>query len=60
MRHLFFSFLAIQVEAIERLVATLNEKRVPIVEGPLEIPGKVRWLYVSDPDENVIEFVQWL
>jgi catechol 2,3-dioxygenase-like lactoylglutathione lyase family enzyme len=52
--------LAIQVEDIDRLVATLKEKGVPIVEGPLEIPGKVRWLYVSDPDENVIEFVQWL
>jgi len=60
MRQPYCPHLAIQVEAIDRLVATLNEKRVPIVEGPLEIPGKVRWLYVSDPDENVIEFVQWL
>ena len=28
--------------------------------GPLEISGRVKWVYVSDPDNNVIEFIQWL
>jgi hypothetical protein len=38
----------------------LRDQAIAIVKGPLEIPGKVRWLYAADPDKNVIEFVQWL
>ncbi len=45
------------------MAATLNllaQHRIPIIKGPLQIEGKVTWLYVADPDNNVIEFVQWL
>jgi len=52
--------IAIKTENMEELVSNLKNKKVPIVKGPLEIPGKVKWVYVSDPDNNVIEFVQWL
>ena len=38
----------------------LNEKRIPILKGPLEIQGQVRWMYLADPDNNILEFVQWL
>ncbi len=31
-----------------------------LIKGPLLIEGKVTWLYLADPDNNVIEFVQWL
>jgi len=51
---------AIETDDMERLVAMLNRQKVPIVKGPLEIPDTVRWVYISDPDNNVIEFVQWL
>ena len=51
---------AIETDDMEKLLATLKRQKVPIVKGPLEIPGTVRWVYVSDPDNNVIEFVQWL
>ncbi len=52
--------LAIQTEDLSELVQSLKEKDIPIIKGPLEIPGQVRWLYIADPDNNVIEYVQWL
>ena len=52
--------LALQTDDLEGLMALLQERQVPVVEGPLEIPGKVKWLYLSDPDHNIIEFIQWL
>lgn len=52
--------LAIASENLDQLVAMLGDKNVEIVKGPLEIPGTVKWLYIADPDRNVIEFVQWL
>lgn len=42
------------------LLALLEKERIRVVKGPLEIPGAVRWIYVRDPDNNIIEYVQWL
>ncbi len=52
--------VALRTHDLDALVATLERAQVPIVKGPLEIPGSVRWLYIADPDHNIIEFVQWL
>jgi hypothetical protein len=41
-------------------VARIERKQIPILKGPLEIPGQVRWIYVTDPDSNILEYVQWL
>lgn len=52
--------LAIATDDLDALAKTLGDKSVPILKGPMTIPGKVTWLYIADPDKNVIEFVQWL
>lgn len=52
--------LAIATDDLEALAKVLTNKGVPILKGPMTIPGKVTWLYFADPDKNVIEFVQWL
>ncbi len=52
--------LALKTDDMDRLVEMAKDRGVPIVEGPLEIPGEVTWVYMSDPDHNVIEFIQWL
>ncbi len=52
--------LAIGTACLAEVVANLETKGVPLLKGPLEIPGKVKWLYLADPDQNVIEFVEWL
>jgi len=52
--------VAIGVDDLDQAVAHLESRKIPLIDGPLIIPGKVRWLYFSDPDHNVIEYVQWL
>lgn len=56
----FTPHLAMKSDNLDQLMATLKEKGVPLIKGPLEIPGQVKWLYLADPDNNVLEFVQWL
>jgi len=50
--------LALQVEDFDRTLATLAAQGIPILHGPLEAPGVAKWLYICDPDDNVIEFCQ--
>ena len=52
--------LAIATDDLEFLVTSIEDEGIPILKGPMEIPAKVRWLYISDPDNNIVEFVQWL
>ena len=52
--------VAIRVDHLDEYVEILYRKKVPIVKGPLEIPDMVKWLYIVDPDFNIIEFVQWI
>ena len=51
--------VAIETEDVKQMVKQLRDKEVLIVRGPLEIPGEVQWLYVADPDHNILEYVQW-
>lgn len=51
--------LAIRVEDWPELLDKLAAGGIAIVKGPLEIPGQVKWLYVADPDGNIIEYVYW-
>jgi len=50
--------LALQVEDFSTALAVLSAWGVPILHGPLEVPGVAKWLYFCDPDGNVIEFCQ--
>ena len=38
----------------------LENKNVPIIKGPLEISKMVKWLYIANSDNNIIEFVEWV
>lgn len=55
----FCPHLALNVNDMDGTLLLLKEKNIPIIKGPLEVKGQVRWLYVHDPDNNIIEFVQW-
>jgi catechol 2,3-dioxygenase-like lactoylglutathione lyase family enzyme len=52
--------LALATEDMTATLKLIEEQHLPIVTGPLKIEDKVTWLYIADPDNNVIEFVQWL
>jgi lactoylglutathione lyase len=52
--------LALATEDMTSTVASIQAANIPILKGPLEIAGEETWIYITDPDDNVIEFIQWL
>ena len=50
---------AIQTDDMPGVVSRLQRLGVPILRGPLEIPGEETWLYFTDPDNNILEYIQW-
>lgn len=52
--------LAIQVKDVDEYAKSLQKMGMKNISGPFSIPGQVKWMYISDPDENQIEFVQWI
>ena len=52
--------LAFKTDDIENTVLLLMQKNIDILKGPLEIKNEVKWFYIADTDNNIIEFVQWL
>jgi catechol 2,3-dioxygenase-like lactoylglutathione lyase family enzyme len=51
--------LAIKTSDMPQTVAGLKEAGVTIVRGPLEIVGEETWVYFCDPDNNILEYIQW-
>jgi len=51
--------MALATDDMARTVAMINAAHIPIVRGPLEVAGAETWIYISDPDNNMIEFIQW-
>lgn len=51
--------LAIQTADMTEAVAMLKQAGVDILRGPLKVEGEDTWLYFCDPDNNILEFVQW-
>jgi catechol 2,3-dioxygenase-like lactoylglutathione lyase family enzyme len=49
--------------SIEEVQVRLEQFNVPIIEGPVQrtgATGKIRSVYVRDPDQNLIEISQYL
>lgn len=51
--------LAIETVDMRQTMAQLKEAGVAIVRGPLEIEGAETWVYFCDPDNNILEYIQW-
>jgi len=51
--------LALCSENMNQTLKLIEEHHIPIIKGPLE-NTESKWIYICDPDNNVIEFVQWL
>ena len=54
----FCPHLALQVDDLAAAQAELAERGVTVVHGPLEIAGAAKWMYICDPDRNMVEFFQ--
>jgi lactoylglutathione lyase len=51
--------LAFEVEDMAEALAKIKAKGIEVLKGPLEIRGEEKWLYIRDPDNNVIEYIEW-
>jgi lactoylglutathione lyase len=51
---------ALGTEDMAQVLAMISANGITVIKGPNEHPGEVRWIYISDPDNNVIEYIQWL
>jgi lactoylglutathione lyase len=54
----FCPHLALQTDSLDQVLAMVKDRGLALAHGPIEYPGIVKWLYITDPDQNVIEFFQ--
>ena len=52
--------LCFETDDMDAVLQMLKENDIPILDGPNEIPGKERWVYFTDPDLNVLEYIVWM
>ena len=49
----------LEIENMKQSVETLGKNNISIIRGPLEVKDEETWVYFSDPDNNVLEYIQW-
>ena len=49
----------IEVQDMDIAFLELKSKGVNIVKGPLKIEHEETWVYFSDEDNNILEYIQW-
>jgi len=52
--------LALSTEDMNQVLDMIAEHHIQVVKGPLEVPGEEKWIYIADPDNNVIEYIEWV
>jgi catechol 2,3-dioxygenase-like lactoylglutathione lyase family enzyme len=51
--------ICFETDDMEKTINELRAKNIEIIRGPLEIAGEETWVYFSDPDGNVLEYIEW-
>ncbi len=51
---------ALETTDMAKVLAMIADKNLTVIKGPLEVPGEEKWIYICDPDHNVIEYIQWI
>jgi len=52
--------LCFEVQDMEETLAMLKRNGIPVLDGPNLIPDSETWVYFTDPDLNVLEYIVWL
>lgn len=55
-KHTGFTHIAVEVTDLDSVQRALKEKHISITEGTITVPDSAMFIFVRDPDENVIEF----
>ncbi len=51
--------LCMEVDDMKAALTGLELMNIKILRGPLTIENEETWVYFSDPDHNVLEYIQW-
>lgn len=54
-RHTGYTHMALEVDNLDTVQNGLEERDIPLSGGPVNLPGGTRFIFVRDPDGNVIE-----
>jgi len=55
-KHTGYTHMALEVTDLESVKSQLESKKIPITGGPITLPDGAMFIFVRDPDSNVIEF----
>lgn len=55
----FCPHLCLEVDSMQTALEIIKNNGIRIVKGPLEIENKEKWIYFADPDNNILEFIEW-
>lgn len=56
LKHTGYTHMALEVTDLESVKAQLKSKNIAITGGPITLPDGATFIFVRDPDSNVIEF----
>lgn len=57
-KHTGYTHIALEVNDLKRVQKTLEQLNIAITEGPITIDNGASFVFIRDPDSNVIEFHQ--
>ncbi len=49
----------IEISSMTEALQQLKDNDINIIKGPLEIKDEETWVYFSDIDNNVLEYIEW-
>lgn len=55
-KHTGFTHIALEVVDLESVQRQLQAMNYPVTEGPIVTPEGASFIFIRDPDDNVIEF----
>jgi len=55
----FCPHIAFKSHNMAETLAMIKDKGLDVVKGPMTIENDVSWIFIKDPDNNVLEFVHW-
>jgi len=55
-KHTGYTHMALEITDVESVQAQLESQNIAITGGPTLLPNGATFIFVRDPDSNVIEF----
>ena len=55
-KHTGYTHMALEIDDLELVTEQLAEKKIELTGGPITLPDGATFIFVRDPDSNIIEF----